>query len=145
MEKEEHARLGAISSRPTGDDTVTRIGHELATLMDEHVGLVRNGGGLATAAERLTTLQERYARVGLRHRGKMHNAELVMFFELASLLDVAAAVITAAQARKESRGVHQRSDFPLPNDKEWRQHTLVSYGVNGPIVETRPVNSHLSP
>lgn len=145
MEKEEHARLGAISSRPTGDDTVTRIGHELATLMDEHVGLVRNGGGLAAAAERLTTLQERYARVGLRHRGKMHNAELVMFFELASLLDVAEAVITAAQARKESRGVHQRSDFPLPNDKEWRQHTLVSYGVNGPIVETRPVNSHLSP
>ena len=123
---------------------MARLNHELAALMDEHVGLVRDSGGLAIAAEQLTALQERHARVGLRHHGKIYNAELVAFFELASLLDVAEAVVTAAQARKESRGVHQRSDFPLPNDKEWRQHTLVAYGVNGPIVETRPVNSGFS-
>ncbi|MBI3246090.1 MAG: FAD-binding protein [Deltaproteobacteria bacterium] len=143
--KDPQACVDAIFSRQAGELTVARISHELAALMDEHVGLVRDGGGLAAAAERLTALKERYARVGLRHHGKIYNAELVAFFELASLLDVAEAVIMAAQARKESRGVHQRSDFPLPNDKEWRQHTLVSHGVNGPIVETRPVNSHLSP
>lgn len=143
--KDQQARLDAIFSRQAGKLTVAWISHELAVLMDEHVGLVRDGGGLAAATERLTALKECYARVGLRHHGKIYNAELVAFFELASLLDVAEAVIMAAQARKESRGVHHRSDFPLPNDREWRQHTLVSYGVNSPRVETRPVNSHLSP
>jgi succinate dehydrogenase / fumarate reductase, flavoprotein subunit len=145
IEKDQHARVDAIFSRQSGEFTVARISHELAALMDEHVGLVRDGGGLAAAAERLIALKAHYARVGLRHHGKIYNAELVTFFELAALLDVAEAVITAAQARKESRGVHQRSDFPLLNDRDWRQHTLVSYGVNGPRVETRPVNSSLSP
>ena len=143
--KDQQARLDAIFSRPAGDSTVAQLGHDLAALMDEHVGLMRSGSSLAAAAERLATLKERYARVGLRHHGKIYNAELVAFFELASLFDVAEAVITAAQTRTESRGVHYRSDFPLPNDSEWRQHTLVSHGVNGPRVETRPVNPHLSP
>jgi succinate dehydrogenase / fumarate reductase flavoprotein subunit len=143
--KDQDARLNAIFSRPAGEDTVARISHDLAALMDEHVGLVRDGNGLATAAEQLTALQERYARVGLRHHGKIYNAELIAFFELASLLDVAEAVVAAAQARKESRGVHYRGDFPLPNDEEWRQHTLVLHGANSPIVETRPVNARPSP
>ncbi|HXG20511.1 MAG TPA: FAD-dependent oxidoreductase, partial [Methylomirabilota bacterium] len=105
---DQYARLHAIFSRPASEDTVARISHDLAALMDEYVGLVRDGSGLASAAEQLIALQERYARVGLRHHGKIYNAELLAFFELASLLDVAEAVIAAAQARKESRGAHYR-------------------------------------
>jgi succinate dehydrogenase/fumarate reductase flavoprotein subunit len=141
---DEERRLATIFSRPAGTDTAAQLQRELAALMDEHVGLSREASGLTVAAERLTELKSRYHSVGLRHHGKIYNAELLTFFELGSLLDVAEAVITAAQARKESRGVHQRHDFPTANDGEWRQHTLVKRGSDGPTVETRPVNSHLS-
>jgi succinate dehydrogenase/fumarate reductase flavoprotein subunit len=142
--KDQHARVEAIFARPTSEDTVAKISHELAVLMDEHVGIVRNSEGLAAAARELTALKTRYAQVGLRHHGKMYNAELTSFFELASLLDVAEVVITAAQTRKESRGVHYRTDFPLANDSAWQCHTLISQRVNSPQVETRPVNASLS-
>ena len=133
--------LESIFSRQSTNDTVARIIHDLAVLMTEKVGLVRDGAGLSAAAERLVTLKERYARVGLRHHGKMFNHELGAFLELGSLLDVAEAVITAAQARKESRGVHYRRDFPVSNDEGWRKHTFVLYGTDGPIIEIRSVDA----
>jgi succinate dehydrogenase / fumarate reductase, flavoprotein subunit len=133
--------LESIFSRQPTDDTVARISHDLAVLMAENVGLARDGAGLSAAAERLATLKERYARVGLRHQGKMFNHELSTFLELESLLDVAEAIISAAQARKESRGVHYRRDFPTLNDEGWRKHTLVLHGSESPIVEIRPVNA----
>ncbi|MGH8611723.1 MAG: FAD-binding protein, partial [Gammaproteobacteria bacterium] len=52
--KDQHAQLDAIFSRPAGESTVAQLGHDLAALMDEHVGLVRDSSGLAAAAERLT-------------------------------------------------------------------------------------------
>jgi fumarate reductase flavoprotein subunit len=137
--------LESIFSRQSADDTVTRIIHDLAVLMAEKVGLVRDGAGLSAAAEGLVTLKERYARVGLRHHGKMFNHELSAFLELGSLLDVAMAVITAAQTRKESRGVHYRRDFPVSNDEGWRKHTFVLHGTESPISEIRPVNAGRSP
>jgi fumarate reductase flavoprotein subunit len=142
---EEQQRVEALFSREAGEDTVARICRDLSTLMDAHVGLVRDENGLATAAQGLAGLKQRHGRVGLRHRGKVYNTEFLSLLELGSLLDVAEAVITAAQARKESRGVHQRSDFPIMNDKEWRQHTCVSRRNGDPTVETRPVTSSLSP
>jgi succinate dehydrogenase / fumarate reductase flavoprotein subunit len=137
--------LESLFSRQSTDDTVARILHDLAVLMTEKVGLVRDGAGLSAAAEGLMTVKERHARVGLRHHGKMFNHELSAFLELGSLLDVAEAVITAAQARKESRGVHYRRDFSTLNEREWRRHTLVLHGADGPIVEIRPVNAGRTP
>lgn len=137
--------LESIFSRQPTDDTVVRIIYDLAVLMTEKVGLVRDDAGLSAATERLVTLKERHARVGLRHHGKMFNHELSTFLELGSLLDVAEAVIAAAQARKESRGVHYRRDFPTSNEREWRKHTLVLHGSESPIVEIRPLNTDRSP
>lgn len=136
--------LEAIFSRDGKEDTVPRIYRELSILMDEHVGLARDENGIMTAAQGVTVLKQRYERVGLRHHGKIYNGELLSFLELRSLFDVAEAVIMAARTRKESRGVHQRSDFPLTNNEEWRQHTCVSRGNGDPTVEMRPVISHLS-
>ena len=135
------ASLGALDSRPVGRDTVTQITRDLATLMATRVGLVRDGESLTAATQALSLLRDRYARVGLRHHGKMYNHELLALLELGSLLDVAEAVIAAAQTRTESRGVHQRRDFSERNDAAWRRHTLVLYGVDGPVIATRPIST----
>ena len=133
--------LETIFSRPTAGDTVVAIQRALANTMAEHVGLVRDEAGLREAARCVADLQARYAQVGLRHHGKMYNHELLSFCELGALLDVAGAIVTAAQARQESRGVHHRSDFPATNDAEGPYHSLVTRGPDGPILTTSPVNA----
>ncbi len=134
--------LEAVFSRPTtSGDTVVTIQRALASTMAEHVGLVRDEAGLREAARCVADLQARYAQVGLRHHGKMYNHELLSFYELGALLDVAGAIVAAAQERKESRGVHYRSDFPATNDAEGSYHSLVTCGPDGPVLTTSPVNA----
>ena len=131
--------LEVIFSRPTAGDTVVTIQRALANTMAEHVGLVRDEARLQEAARCVADLQTRYTQVGLRHHGKMYNHELLTFYELGALLDVAGAIVTAAQERQESRGVHHRSDFPATNDAEWQHHSLVTCGPDGPSLATSPV------
>ena len=43
-------------------------------------------------------------------------------WELQNMLTVSAIVSTAALQREESRGVHQRMDFPGLDDENWQCH-----------------------
>ena len=133
--------LESIFSRPVSEDTIVTIRRELVATMAEQVGLVRDEAGLREAARCVADLRARYAQVGLRHHGKMYNHELLTFYELGALIDVAGAIVAAAQERRESRGVHQRSDFPATNDTEWQQHSIVTHGSDGPNLTTCPVNT----
>jgi succinate dehydrogenase / fumarate reductase flavoprotein subunit len=47
-------------------------------------------------------------------------------YSLKAMLSLALAVLTCAEARKESRGAHYRSDYPGAND-EYLAATLISY------------------
>ena len=55
---------------------------------------------------------------------------MALVFEHQNLLDVAESITEAALARKESRGSHYRSDFPIRNDDEWLTNIFV-YRENG--------------
>jgi L-aspartate oxidase len=48
--------------------------------------------------------------------------------ELRNLVDVAWAMALSAQFREESRGAHFRTDFPRPDDRRFRGHTLLEDG-----------------
>lgn len=43
-------------------------------------------------------------------------------WELQNLLTVARLMVAAATEREESRGVHQRTDFPDQDDENWKRH-----------------------
>jgi fumarate reductase flavoprotein subunit len=47
------------------------------------------------------------------------------------MLDVAEAIIAAALRREESRGAHQRLDFPARDDESYLAHSLVHRGEAG--------------
>ena len=43
------------------------------------------------------------------------------------MLDCAEAVVVSARERRESRGAHQRLDFPERDDRSYLRHSLAQY------------------
>jgi succinate dehydrogenase/fumarate reductase flavoprotein subunit len=85
---------------------------ELQNLMWEHAGPFRTGAKLSTALERIREMRGRgLARASIGAE-KLFNLDLQDWFELRAMLATAEAVVASALARAESRGAHQREDFP---------------------------------
>jgi L-aspartate oxidase len=56
-------------------------------------------------------------------------------WEATNLVTVAAALVGAAYARRETRGCHWREDFPVATD-EWRGHLVAAIGADGILGHT---------
>jgi succinate dehydrogenase flavoprotein subunit len=138
---DEERRLSALTNTgaaPVGADSPLRLHAELGRLMNDKVGLIRDGSSLQAALNQVRELKERYARVRLRNNSRIYNSELTSYLEVGSLLNIAEIVTMAALERTESRGAHYRTDFPQRNDTQWNCHTIVSQ-VNGmPRLDTKP-------
>jgi succinate dehydrogenase/fumarate reductase flavoprotein subunit len=85
---------------------------ELQKLMWEQAGPFRTGEKLTAALARIDEMRERdlpRLRIGA---AVQFNLDLHDAFELRAMLSTAEAVVRSALARTESRGAHQREDFP---------------------------------
>ncbi len=64
-----------------------------------------------------------------------YNIANIRAVEILNMLTVGSIIIKAAMLRKESRGTHQRNDYPLKDDKHWKKHIV----LKGDNVEFEPV------
>ena len=94
-----------------GDVPASVLLEELRALMGDDVGPLRSAAGLQRALGRLGEMQAALGRVDVAP-GRVCNASLADWFELRASLVAAEAVTRAALSRGESRGAHQREDFP---------------------------------
>jgi L-aspartate oxidase len=69
-----------------------------------------------------------------------NNFDLALAYEQRNLLDVAEVIIETADLRKESRGPHYRSDFPLRDDKNWMTNLFVSKNNDALTIDSRWIN-----
>ena len=99
----------------SGDEEldVDDIRNSLKSLMWRDVGVRREQANLLTAAESI----EGWMRYVLPREFQDPRG-----WELQNLLTVARLMVEAALMREESRGVHQRTDFPDQDDEKWKRH-----------------------
>jgi fumarate reductase flavoprotein subunit len=114
-----------------GRERVAALRSEMQETMEAGAGIYRDRSGLEAAAARLHELQDRLADVAPDDRSRTFNTELVAWLELCCMLDVAEAVIASALARRESRGAHQRTDYPLRDDENYLTHSLAHRAQDG--------------
>jgi fumarate reductase flavoprotein subunit len=123
-----------------GEERVAPLRNELQESMEAGAGIYRNREGLEEASGKIQELKARFERVGLDDTSLTFNTELVSALELSNLLDVAEVMLASAMARRESRGAHQRTDFPDRNDEEFLAHTMAYCTEDGTLrIEFEPV------
>jgi fumarate reductase flavoprotein subunit len=112
-------------------ERIADIRTEMQTTMENGAGIYRDGDSLTKAAHRLAELQLRFQRAAIEDHSANFNTELIAWLELGFMLDVAESIIACAVRREESRGAHQRTDFPARDDERFLAHSLVRRQPDG--------------
>jgi fumarate reductase flavoprotein subunit len=137
---EEQDRLEKEPRHTDASELLSVLREHMQKTMEQSAGIYRSGDSLAKAVDDLRQLQERLPRVALHDRSRTFNTERVAALELSFMLDVAQAIVSAALRREESRGAHQRTDFPGRDDERFLSHSLVHANSDGSCgVEYLPV------
>jgi fumarate reductase flavoprotein subunit len=129
-----------LLGRGEGAERISTIRAQMQKTMEDAAGIYRDGDTLAKAADKLRELRERAAKASIDDSSRTFNTELTAALELVGMIDLAEAMVHSALRREESRGAHQRTDFPARDDERFLAHSMVHREPDGsPRVTHRPV------
>ncbi|MDX6266116.1 MAG: fumarate reductase flavoprotein subunit [Frankiales bacterium] len=137
--RDERRRVEALIGSD-GTERVSVLRDEMQATMEEAAGIYRTGPGMSKGADALGELQERMSGVRVGDSSRTFNTELVAALELANMLDIAQTMLHTGLQREESRGAHQRLDFPSRDDDRFLTHLLAYRDADGSVrTEQLPV------
>ncbi|MBL8522709.1 MAG: succinate dehydrogenase flavoprotein subunit [Betaproteobacteria bacterium] len=138
------SRLARLDNQKNGE-SVHEVGNAMRQTMQAHCGVFRFPDMLEKGVTKIKEVAERAKTTGINDKSKVFNTARIEALELDNLIEVALATMISAEARKESRGAHDRADFHdrpgFPNgrdDEQWLKHTL--WNKEGNRLEYKPVN-----
>ena len=136
MEKAGHTSIAALAKesydrfesqylkRVNGTERLADLRKEMHSSMEEGAGIYRTENSLKESQSAIRRLHERFKNISIADKSRTFNTELINAVEFSYLLDIAEAIIQSALLRKESRGSHQRTDFPKRDDQNFLMHSL---------------------
>ena len=134
------SRLSRLDGQTNGE-SVHEVGAAMRRTMQAHCGVFRFPDLLEEGVRQMGDVAQRVQRIGIGDKSRIFNTARVEALELENLIEVAVASLASADARKESRGAHDRSDFPDRDDDNWIKHTL--WYKDGNRLDYKPV--HMKP
>lgn len=99
-----------------GTETPRLLQRALRNVMTDHAGVVRSEIGLREGLAKLDEIEFRAVNLGV-HPDIAGFDDLAHAFDLYGSLLAARATLECALERRETRGCHNRSDYPLQNDE----------------------------
>jgi len=132
--EEEKSFIEALQNRKQGPDWKD-ANIALQRVMYDYAGLVRSETLLEAGLNHLRRLKEK-ARNTMRAANRW---ELTRCLEILNLYDLGELVFLAALERKESRGLHHRTDYPLTDPLLEGKLLVVKKVDEKPVIEWREV------
>ncbi|HET6679834.1 MAG TPA: hypothetical protein VFG84_01425, partial [Gemmatimonadaceae bacterium] len=112
------------------------VQHDLQSMMQSLVGIVRQEAEIQEALGKLAALRERAAKVGAQGN-REYNPGWHTAMDLGNLLTISEAIARSALDRRESRGGHFRDDFPQKDPEAAKYNTVLRRGADGSMTLTR--------
>src|SRR5262245_15741765 len=116
-------RLARLDAQKNGEP-VAEVGAETRRIMQLHCGVFRFPDLLVDGVRKIKEARTRAEHTEIKDKSRTFNTARVEALELDNLVETAVASLVSAEARKESRGSHDRADFPERDDVNWLKHTL---------------------
>jgi succinate dehydrogenase / fumarate reductase flavoprotein subunit len=138
-------RLAGVLALQGGNENPYALHRELGDWMTRYCTVVRKEEKLRQTDAKIRELEERWNRVDLPDTGAWVNQSVVFTRQLQDMLALARVMVQGAIARKESRGVHLRPDFPDRDDTKWLASTIAEWTPDGPGLSYEPVDVSLIP
>jgi fumarate reductase flavoprotein subunit len=120
-----------LARRFEGGERIADIRTAMQTTLETAAGIYRDGPTLTKAVDQIRELKERFAGAGIDDHSHTFNTELTALLELSGMLDIAQTIVESGLQREESRGAHQRTDFPKRDDERFLAHTVVHRETDG--------------
>ncbi|CAJ0992977.1 succinate dehydrogenase flavoprotein subunit [Pantoea sp. Nvir] len=117
------ARFNRWKNNTTGEDPV-EIRKALQCCMQNNFSVFREGDAMRRGLEELKQIRDRLKTARLDDYSSDFNTQRIECLELDNLMETAYATAVAANFRTESRGAHNRFDYPDRDDENWLCHSL---------------------
>ncbi len=138
--KDEQERIRKnFLTKMDGKERISTIRTEMNLTMETGAGIYRQEGPLQDTCKKIAELKDRFKNLTIDDRSNCFNTELTTALELENMLDIAESVAHSAVNRKESRGSHQRSDYPKRDDEKFLTHSLAYRTAGAPRIEYKDV------
>jgi fumarate reductase flavoprotein subunit len=115
-----------------GTERITKLREEMQKTMESGCGIYRDRTTLVESANKIRELKERAANLTMDDHARTFNTQLTQALELGYMIEIAETIVHCALNREESRGAHQRRDFPKRDDQRFLCHSVVSRTAEGP-------------
>ena len=138
--RDEQARISKNFIRKEGGtERIITLRKEMNETMEKGAGIYRSETSLKETCDKIKELKNRFSNLYIEDKSLTFNTELTTALELEFMLDIAEAIAHSALERTESRGSHQRSDFPTRNDEFFLKHSLAYQTDNKPRIDYKDV------
>jgi succinate dehydrogenase/fumarate reductase flavoprotein subunit len=139
LQRDAERELQELLDRSEGERP-WKIREELGASMGENFAVFRREQQMLDEIEIIDGLRERYPNVVVEDKGNVFNNDLTQALELGYVLDLAACMVQAGVARKESRGAHARPhDYPDRDDENFMKHSITRWVDGGPELSYKEV------
>jgi len=110
-----------------GGKNIFDIKDRMRSIMQEKVGVFRNGKDLDDAVNELEDLLKMVKEITVTDKSLGNNPELNEAYRVTKMLKLALCVAKGALERTESRGAHFREDHTKRDDENWLNRTITTW------------------